>query len=139
MRSFKTIKCVNFFRPKYFYLPPPINRPWSHVWVAIQNLGRIDSVVLTFIGYKQTTRQTHRQEKFIYVYVNAFSLARKAKKNSRPSHLEILVLLWNSKKSVKKVSIELNFWSSMSFKIFTFFTRIFNNYYYRMRQIISNS
>ena len=31
-----------------------------------KNLGPIGSAVLTFIGYKQTDRQTNRQAKFIY-------------------------------------------------------------------------
>ncbi len=33
-----------------------------------QNLGPIGSAVLTFIGYKQTDKQTDRQAKFIYRY-----------------------------------------------------------------------
>ena len=33
-----------------------------------QNLGPIGSAVLTFIGYKQTDRQTDSQAKFIYGY-----------------------------------------------------------------------
>jgi len=32
-----------------------------------KNLGPIGSAVLTFIGYKQTDRQTDRQAKFIYI------------------------------------------------------------------------
>ena len=31
-----------------------------------KNLGPIGSAVLTFIGYKQTDRQTDREAKFIY-------------------------------------------------------------------------
>ena len=30
------------------------------------NLNKLGSAVLTFIGYKQTNRQTNRQAKFIY-------------------------------------------------------------------------
>ena len=37
-------------------------------WCPTKNLGPIGSVVLTFIGYKQTNRQTDRQAKFIYRY-----------------------------------------------------------------------
>ena len=33
-----------------------------------KKLGPIGSAVLTFIGYKQTNRQTDRQAKFIYRY-----------------------------------------------------------------------
>ena len=33
-----------------------------------QNLGPIGSAILTFIGYKQTNKQTDRQAKFIYRY-----------------------------------------------------------------------
>jgi len=32
-------------------------------------LGPIGSAVLTFIGYKQTNKQTDRQAKFIYRYL----------------------------------------------------------------------
>ena len=34
-----------------------------------KNLGPIGSAVLTFIGYKQTDKQTDRQAKFIYSVV----------------------------------------------------------------------
>ena len=35
-------------------------------WCPTKNLGPIGSAVLTFIGYKQTNKQTDRQAKFIY-------------------------------------------------------------------------
>ena len=34
----------------------------------LQNLGPVGSAVLTFIGYKQTSKQKDRQAKFIYRY-----------------------------------------------------------------------
>ena len=37
--------------------------------VPQKNLGPIGSAVLTFIGYKQTNRQTNRQAKFIYRWI----------------------------------------------------------------------
>ena len=36
--------------------------------IFTKNLGPIGSAVLTFIGYKQTNKQTDRQAKFIYRY-----------------------------------------------------------------------
>ena len=36
------------------------------MWGPAQNLGPIGLAVLTFIGYKQTDKQTDRQAKFIY-------------------------------------------------------------------------
>ena len=46
-------------------------------WCSTKNLGPIGSAVLTFIGYKQTNRQTDRQAKFIYRFLNWFILIKK--------------------------------------------------------------
>ena len=43
---------------------------WDIDKVPLKNLGPIGSVVLTFIGYKQTNRQTPRQAKFINLYID---------------------------------------------------------------------
>ena len=37
------------------------------MWGPTKNFGRIGSAVLTFIGYKQTNKQTDRQAKYIYI------------------------------------------------------------------------
>jgi len=52
-------------------------------------LGPIGSAVLTFIGYKQTDRQTDRQAKFIYRWPDKFSLVIIPESSS----IDILVVL----------------------------------------------
>ena len=41
------------------------------IWGPTQNLGSIGSAVLTFIGYKQTDKQTDKQSLYIDVMCDA--------------------------------------------------------------------
>ena len=47
------------------------------MWCPTKNLGPIGSAVLTFIGYKQTNKQTDRQAKFIHRFDIGFSPLQK--------------------------------------------------------------
>ena len=63
-------RTLNKFNENRISLEPKYFRFWSFkilgvMWGPKQNLGPIDSAVLTFIGYKQTDRKTDRQAKYI--------------------------------------------------------------------------
>ena len=63
--DFQNFQKSNFDGGKFLKIWSSINLPWGHV-MTHKNLGLIVSAVLTFIGYKQTEKQTDRQAKFIY-------------------------------------------------------------------------
>ena len=74
-----------------------INLPWGSVR-SQKNLGPIGSAILTFIGYKQTNRQTDKPNLFIDFFIFIFKNINKQKRSKNYRNIFVfgsfLVRFW---------------------------------------------